>query len=112
MSWYKEIIVDILVTVFILLTVILEAVWMQYTLAAYTCLMLIVKIVVYFNENYRSLLKKKNQIIPASVIYQLYGVNITILILFDWWIMAVLWLLIGIISYMTDKKMYKGISQS
>ncbi|MEX1136323.1 MAG: hypothetical protein WEB89_05445 [Balneolales bacterium] len=111
MSWFKEIIVDVLVTVFILLTAMLEAVWMQYTLVGYTSLMLAVKLFVFFNDNYLNLLKKKRQTAPVSVIYQLYGINIAILILFDWWITAGLWLLIGIISYLTDKKMYKDVSR-
>lgn len=100
-------IVDLLVSVFILVTVYTEIEWMQYTLIGYTCLMLAVKLFVFFNENYLKLLKKKKQYAPVAVIYQLYGINIAILILYNWLITAALWLVIGFISYMTDKKMYR-----
>lgn len=106
MGWYKEIIVDVLVAIFILIAVIVEAEWMQYTLIGYTALMLSAKILVYLIDNLTQLLKKKVQTVPVAVIYQIYGVNIAILLLFEWWITAGLWLLIGLISYLTDRKIY------
>lgn len=109
MSWFKEIILDVLVTVFILIAVITEARWMQYILIGYSVLMLVVKVFVYLNDNYLKLIKKKNQTAPVSVIYQLYGINVAILILYDWWVTAVMWLLIGLLSYLTHKKMYKDV---
>ncbi|MEX0685951.1 MAG: hypothetical protein WD267_08570 [Balneolales bacterium] len=111
MTWIKEIIVDIVVTLFILATVTIEADWMRFTLIGYTVLMLAVKTIVYLFEGFQQIIRKKVQIAPVSVIYQIYGINIALLILFEWWLIASLWLLIGIVSYLTDKKMYGKVGK-
>ncbi|MEX0929153.1 MAG: hypothetical protein WD266_13660 [Balneolales bacterium] len=109
MIWLKEVIVDIAVTVFILAAVLLGLEWMQYVLIGYTVFMLLAKVMVYFTDGLSQLLKKKPQAPPAAVIYQLYGINIAILILFSWWLTAGLWALVGLVSYLTDKKLYGDI---
>lgn len=107
MKWIKTVIVDIVVTIVILLAVNLEIEWLRIVVIAYTILILLLKLIVYFSGG--SPLKKKGNLseAPGWFIHMLYAINVIVLLLYQWWIIAALWVVIWLFSWLIQKKSIK-----
>ncbi len=106
MNSLKEILVDICVTVFIVVAVMLHDPWMWWVIAVYTVLMFIAKVVALYSEG---LLRRaqKNRSDNDRILHFLYALNIILLAYAEWWYLAVLWILIWLFSYIGKLKTKK-----
>ncbi len=106
MNSIKNILVDVLVTVFIAVAVWLHDPWMWWVIAIYTILMLIAKGIAIYSEG---LLRRaqKNEGDHDKLLHFLYALNIILLAAAHWWYISALWVLIWLLSYIgklkTDK---------
>ncbi len=103
MNSIKEILVDICVTVFIVIAVLLHDPWMWWVIAVYTVLMLIAKGVALYSDGLlRRAQKMKNE--NDLILHILYVLNIILLAYAAWWYLAALWILIWLFSYIVKLK--------
>lgn len=105
MSWLKEVIVDIAVTIFIIASVWLADPWMKYIIWAYTGIMLLTKSIVLFSDNFMQIAKKAKNTAPEWFAHLLYATNTFVLFYFTWWYAAAGWLLIWLFSFLTQRKL-------
>ena len=107
MKWIKNIVADIIVTIFIIVVVILNIEWLKIVLIGYTILILVLRIVIYFSGG--SLFDKKNSSkkAPEWIIHLLYAINVIVLLIFQWWLIGILWILIWLFSWLFQKKATK-----
>ncbi len=104
MPWIKEIIVDILVTVVILVAVLTNIQWLGVVVLAYSFLMFLLKGIAALNRSLVEMLKPRKSQAPSWAPYLLYAVNSAALLAYGWWISGVLWLAIWGLSWHTDRK--------
>lgn len=105
MSWIKEVIVDLAVTVFIIAAVLLSDPWMKYIIWAYTGIMLITKTIVLSSDNFMQIVDKSKNNAPDWFAHLLYAVNTLVLLFFSWWYAAAGWAIIWLFSYLTQRKL-------
>lgn len=108
MSWLKDVIVDIAVSIFIVSAVLLQDPWMRYVIWAYTGLMLIAKLVVLTGDSFSQIAKKARSDAPDWFSHLLYAVNTIALFVGQWWYAAVAWALIWLFSYLAQRKHGEG----
>lgn len=104
MKWIKEVIVDIVVTIAILLAVNLDVQWLGVVVISYSVLMLVLKVIVLFTGGSPLQKKQVSLTAPPGFIYFLYALNIVILLVYQWWITASIWAMIWIFSWLALKK--------
>lgn len=102
--WIKEILVDILVTLFIIATIWLDEVWMWYVLIAYTALLLIAKAAVLSGDIFLQMIRKTRQESPVWIPYLLYLANTLLLLRSGRWYLAGAWALMGLLSWLAQRK--------
>lgn len=107
MSWLKEVIVDIAVTIFIITAVLLAEPWMKYIIWAYTGIMLLTKTIVLFGDSFTQLVSKAKNNAPEWFAHLLYALNTAALLYFGWWYAAAGWALIWLFSFLTQRKLNK-----
>lgn len=105
MDWLKEVILDIMVTIFILAAVYLADPWMAWIIWIYTGVMLLTKSLILFGDSFLRLADKAKTSAPVWFTHLLYGVNTAALFIFQWWFAATGWALIWIFSYMAQRKL-------
>lgn len=105
MTWLKEVIVDIAVTIFIIASVLLDDIWMKYIIWAYTGIMLLTKGIVLSSDNFMQIVKKSKNSAPEWFAHLLYGINTLVLFYFTWWYAATGWALIWLFSFLTQRKL-------
>ena len=105
MSWIKEVLVDLAVTVFIIAAVLLADPWMKYVIWVYTGIMLITKTIVLSSDNFMQIVDKSKNNAPDWFAHLLYAINTLVLLLFSWWYAAAGWATIWLFSYLTQKKL-------
>lgn len=103
MGWLKNVIVDILVTIFIAAAFWLSDTWMWWVIVVYTVVLLIAKSISVTSEGFISKTQKKQQA-PEWFLHLLYGVNVLLLALAGWWFLAAGWVAIWILSYLGQRK--------
>lgn len=86
MTWIKDVIVDILVTLFIGAAVWLGDIWMWWVIAVYSALLLIAKGVVLTGDGFLNR-THKSQKAPDWFLHVLYAANIILLMIAGWWIL-------------------------
>ena len=102
MKWIKEVIVDIGITLAIILAVLSTVTWLKYVILFYSLLMLFLKGVTLTN---RSILKRiKRSDAPPWIFHVLYGINVVVLLVFQWWLIAIIWMGVWGLSYMALRK--------
>lgn len=106
MSWIKEVIVDILVTIFIVVSIWFGDVWMWWVLVVYTGLLLVAKTAVLMSDGFLSRNQTKQQA-PNWFIHLLYGANVFLLGYAGWWYLLGGWVLIWLFSYLGQRKSNK-----
>lgn len=105
MSWIKELIVDLAVTVLIIVAVILSDPWMKYVIWVYTGIMLLTRIVVFSSDSFIQIVNKSKNKAPDWVAHLLYATNTLVLLYFSWWYAAGGWAAIWLFSYLTQRKL-------
>lgn len=103
MSWLKDVIVDILVTIFIATAFWLGDPWMWWVIAVYTALLLIAKGVVLTGDSFMQRAQKSSQS-PEWFLHLLYAINIILLGIAGWWFLMSGWCLIWLFSYLAERK--------
>lgn len=106
MNSLKEIVVDILVTIFIAVAVWLHNPWMWWVIAIYTLILFIAKGYVLYSDGFlQESLQKQDE--AEWVLHILYALNIILLGIATWWYPAALWVLIWLFSYIGKLKREK-----
>lgn len=104
MSWLKDVLVDITATVFIIAAVLLNYPLLTGILWVYTGLLLFVKLLVVVGDDFFNLMTKAKTDAPEWFSHLLYAINTSVLFYFHWWYVASGWLLIWILSFLTQRK--------
>lgn len=107
MNWIKDIILDVLVTIFIVTAVFISDPWMTWIIWVYTGIMLITKTVVLFADSFLRLADKAKTSAPNWVSHLLYAINTVALLSFQWWYTGIAWALIWGFSYGAQRKLAK-----
>ena len=107
MKWLKKVVLDIIITVIILSTLLIKTQYLKIFLFIYTPLMLIGRILAFTGL---SVQKKAGSNAPNWFLHLLYAINVSVLALNGWWVLATLWLVIWILAfiYITRPKKSKG----
>lgn len=105
MSWIKEVLVDIAVTLFIIAAVLLADPWMKYIVWAYTGIMLLTKTIVMSSDNFMQIVNKSKTNAPDWFAHLMYALNTLVLLYFSWWYASAGWALIWLFSYLTQRKL-------
>lgn len=103
MSWIREVIVDILVTLFIGMGVWLGDPWMWWIIAVYTALLLVAKGLVLTGEGFLARTRQQ-QSAPDWFLHLLYAVNVALLAIANWWILLTGWAAIWLFSYLGQRR--------
>lgn len=112
MEWIKNVIVDIVVSIIIVIGVLIQVQWLQIIIVAYTGLMLFLKFLALVNEQFMKSVKKTTIQVPLWFTSSLYAFNVFILLGFAWYITALQWVLIGLFSWIAYKKSKKVYDSS
>lgn len=104
MSWFKNVLLDIIVTIVIVLAVTTHVQFLQTVVIWYTPVMLLLKIVGAFSGSVMSALSSPKSAAPAWFIYGLYGINIIVLLISAWWWTTAQWCAILVLSVVAYKK--------
>lgn len=105
MNWLKEVIVDLIVTLFIIIGVFLKTSWMWWVILGYTGIMVLAKIVVLAGDSSLQLIRKSQTSAPDWFSHLLYAVNSVSLLYANWWIAAGGWIFIWVFSYLARRKL-------
>lgn len=104
MSWLKNMMVDIIVTVAIIAAVIIDNSILSGIIKGYTILMLLAKLAVAFSDSFAPMVKKAAKDIPEWAPHLLYAVNVGVLLVGGWWYTAAGWTLIWVLSWFAQRK--------
>ncbi len=105
MTILKGAFVDILVTLFIVLSTSLDLAWGRGALWVYTTLMLLLKIAALSSGGLRALTTQQRKAgAPLWVFHVLYCINVLALAMRNWWYLFVAWGLIWIISILIERR--------
>lgn len=108
MKWISDVWVDLLITIFIVVSVFTDYNWMEWVVIGYTGIMLLAKAVVLIGDDKLQLIRKTKTAAPDWFNHLLYAVNTGVLLYGAWWITAGAWLLIWILSGIAQRKMKKA----
>lgn len=107
MSWLKEVIVDIAVSVFIVASALYGLLWMQWIVWIYTGIMLLTKGIVLMGDNVLQLMSKTRTNAPEWFSHLLYAINTGVLFYIGWWYAATGWALIWLFSFLAQRRLKK-----
>lgn len=107
MDWLKDVIVDIFATAVIIVTVLISNSILAGIVWGYTGLLIMVKFLALTGDSFLNLMNKSKSEAPEWFSHLLYAINTIALISFEWWYAGAGWLLIWIISYLTQRKLEK-----
>lgn len=105
MYWIKEVFVDVVVSVFIIVAVLLEFPWMRWIITGYTLLLLLAKIIVLVGDSTLQLIRKTKTNAPDWFSHLLYALNTVVLLYAQWWYLAGAWILIWLLSLRAQQKL-------
>ncbi len=105
MSWLKNVVIDIIVTVLIVLVTsnVLPA-WADWIVFVYTPFMLLLKAIALFGGVNKIKQKEPADEPPGWFLHVLFAINIAALAYAQWWITAGLWALIWLFSFIIEKR--------
>jgi hypothetical protein len=105
MKWFKDVIVDVVVTALIVLAALQELEWASWLVLVYTPFMLFMKAVLFFGGGFLKQFKKKEvSAVPGWFLHLLYGLNVAVLLTAGWWLTALQWALIWGLSFAAELK--------
>ena len=108
MKWFKYVVWDVAVTLYILVSVLVKQNWMFLLLMIYTIVMLIARIAAMGGAKTTKLRRTQNQV-PEWFFHVLYAVNVAALIWGDRIVLAVLWAGIWGLAFYTQKKLSRSV---
>jgi hypothetical protein len=113
MHWIKHAVVDILVTFTIIVAVIVNNDWLSWVVIGYTILLLVSKVAIIAMNTMQKLMRGRISEVPEWASHLIYATNVIVLAVFNWQLIATLWLIIWYFSYITYKRVKaKGIPVS
>jgi len=111
MKWVRNVIVDIVVGVVIIIAALSKIEWLAIVVIAYTVLMLVLKFLAVISDPFmKSVQKGKVTAIQAPLWFtsSLYAVNVVVLLAFGWYYTAAQWVVIWLFSWIAFKKSKKA----
>jgi hypothetical protein len=108
MKWFKYVVWDVAVTLYILVSVLVKQNWMYLLLMIYTIVMLIARIAAMSGAKTTKLKRTQRQV-PEWFFHVLYAVNVTALIWGGRFVLAVLWAGIWGLAFYTQKKLSRSV---
>lgn len=111
MGWIKDVLVDLIVTLFIIAAVFLDVSWMRWVVSGYTAVLLLAKVIVLAGDDALQLIRKTKTDAPDWFNHLLYAVNTIILLYAQWWYIAGGWMLIWLLSYLSQRKLQAKTGQ-
>ncbi len=104
MSWLKDVIVDIVVTIAIVAAVFVQHPILTWLIWGYTGLLLIAKLLVLFGGDAFNMTSKAETEAPNWFSHLLYATNTAVLLYVQWWYLGGCWALVWLLSYLTQRK--------
>lgn len=108
MKWVKNVVVDIIVSIVIIVGVLVQIQWLEVVIIAYTALMLLLKFLAVVSEQFMKSVKKTTIEVPLWFTSSLYALNVFVLLGFAWYYTAAQWGLIWLFSWIAHKKSQKA----
>ncbi|MBN2410905.1 hypothetical protein JXQ31_04375 [candidate division KSB1 bacterium] len=105
MKWFKNVLLDIVITVIIISTLFIKTLILKIFLFIYTPLMLIGRVLALTGMNIQ---KKAGNKAPDWFLHVLYFINVAVLAVNRWWVLAALWLIIWILAFIYTKRPRKS----
>lgn len=105
MSWIKDVLVDLIVTAFIIASIFLEMSWMRWIVIGYTAIMVVAKGIVLAGDSALQLIRKTKTEAPDWLPHVLYAINTGVLLYGAWWYTAGGWVIIWLLSYLAQRKL-------
>ena len=105
MSWLKDVIVDIAATVVIIVTVLTGNSIFGGIVWGYTGLLLLAKLIPLLGDGFQYMMKKSKTDAPEWFSHLLYAANTGFLLYFQWWYAGTGWVVIWLLSYLTQRKL-------
>ena len=100
MQWLKHIAIDLIATIVIAIVVFFEeTIVLEYVLYVYTVLMVIARAFTLFNQNFRTITKRKTESAPAWMYHALYFLNVVFLAYGMYYLTAAGWVFIWGVAY-------------
>lgn len=103
--WLKEILLDLVVTVIIVLAALPALTWARWIVMVYTPFMLLLKVGALLAAPH---LPRTRRQTPEVVFHGLYGLNVLALLVGRWWWMAAAWGVIWILSVAIERRQQRG----
>jgi len=100
----KSMILDIIVMVALFITVIFQIPWLEVLLLGYTSLMLIVRVIVYFNETILRNMYRRMDELPSWPINFIYAIDVLIASAGGLFLIAAMWGAIWLLAFLSEKK--------
>ena len=105
MAWLKNVVVDIVVTILIVLVTsnVLPA-WADWIVLVYTPFIFLVKAVALFSGVSKIKQKKPEEEPPEWFLHTLYAINVAALLYAQWWIFAGIWAITWLFSFIQERR--------
>jgi hypothetical protein len=103
MRWIKDVLVDIVVTIVLIIATFGGFEWARWAITIYTPFILLLLLVQYLQRHTLSKFKPKKTSAPDYAYHVLYGANVLIASYGRWWWVAGCWIAIWILSTLTAK---------
>ncbi|MFU8813228.1 MAG: hypothetical protein ACNA78_09680 [Balneolaceae bacterium] len=107
MNWLKQIVVDLLATLAIIVAVLYDSTSFTLIVYIYTALMVLARIATLVSANFQAITKKKVSEAPAWVYHTLHAVNVGVLVAGAWYILAAGWVFIWGVAAYTERKSHQ-----
>ena len=104
--WIRNVILELAVTLLIVVATIPEPAWARWIVMAYTILMLALKVIALLGRNVMKSVRPTNPDVPSWFWHVNYGVNVALLAVDAWWLVALGWFGIWILSFVFEQRMH------
>ncbi len=105
MRWFKQALLDLIVTLAILLLAAAHFTWLEIPLMVYTVFVFLMKLVGWSNRELLRRMKKAPVPAPDWFYHLLYAVNVIALGASQRWITSMFWALIWLVSWLISRKL-------
>ena len=104
MKWLKNILLDVLITLLILIAVVGDISWLLVIIIVYSALILLLRVAVLFNTDMMHTVYRRMYDTPSWPLHLLYAANVLILGIGGRLLVAGLWALIWLFSWLGERK--------
>lgn len=95
MNWLKEVIVDVLITLFLISIFLFDKTEWLLAFQIYTPILIFLKLLALLGSNVRNRL---NGTAPPTFFHTLYAINVLVFVLNGWWALSVQWMIVWFLS--------------